>query len=215
MTDIEIIGAPQSPFVRAARMACAEKGVSYRLTPALPHTPEVDCIHPCGKIPVMRYGDFELCESKAIASFVDRAFPGPKLFPDDAKLWAKVEQWVSIVSTAVVPSVIPYFGAHFFPKTPDARPDPEAIAKALPGVRASIETLEKAVANKEYLAGNDFTYADIALMPILAYLHDLPESGPLLAGAKALAEYFNRHSARMSFKATVPPPFSDLRTSAA
>src|SRR5262249_41759655 len=48
MTDIEIIGAPQSPFVRAARMACAEKGVAYRLTPAMPHTPEVDCIHPFG-----------------------------------------------------------------------------------------------------------------------------------------------------------------------
>ena len=215
MADIEIIGAPQSPFVRAARMTCAEKGVVYRLTPAMPHTPEVDCIHPFGKIPVMRYGDFELCESKAIASFVDRAFPGAKLFPDDARLWAKVEQWVSIVSTAVVPAVIPYLGANFFPKSPDGRPDPDAIAKALPGVRASIETLDKAVANKTCLAGNDFTYADINLMPFLAYLHDLPESGPLLADAKALADYFSRHSMRPSFKGTIPPPFSELKTAAA
>jgi glutathione S-transferase len=215
MTDIEIIGAPQSPFVRAARMACAEKGVSYRLTPAMPHTPEVDCIHPFGKIPVMRYGDFELCESKAIGSFVDRAFPGPKLFPDDAKLWAKVEQWASIVNTAVVPSLIPYFGAHFFPKAADGRPDPEAIAKALPGVRASIEAIDKALANKTCLAGDDFTYADIALMPFLAYLHDLPESAQLLAGAKELSRYFSRHSERASFNATIPPPFSELRTSAA
>ncbi|MBO0734742.1 MAG: glutathione S-transferase family protein, partial [Methylocapsa sp.] len=89
MTDIEIIGAPQSAFVRAARMACEEKGIPYRLTLAVPHTPEVGCIHPYGKIPVMRYGDYELCESKAIACFVDRAFPGPKLFPGDAKLLGK------------------------------------------------------------------------------------------------------------------------------
>jgi len=215
MTDIEIIGAPQSPFVRAARMACAEKGVAYRLTPAMPHTPEVDCIHPFGKIPVMRYGDFELCESKAIASFVDRAFSGPKLFPDDAKLWAKVEQWVSIVSTAVVPSIIPYFGARLFPKSPDGQPDQEAIEKALPGVRTRIETLDKVVANKTCLVGNDFTYADINLLPFLAYLRDLPESGSLLAAAKELTRYFDRHSARASFKATIPPPFSELRASAA
>jgi hypothetical protein len=44
MTELEIIGAPQSIFVRAARMVCEEKGVAYRLTPARPHSPEVDCI---------------------------------------------------------------------------------------------------------------------------------------------------------------------------
>jgi hypothetical protein len=136
MTELEIIGAPQPPFVRSARMACAEKGVAYRLKPARPHSPEVDCIHPFGKIPVMWYGDFELCESKAIATFVDRAFPGPKLFPEDAKLGAKVEQWVSITNTAIVPALIPYFGAYFFPNTPDGQPDRAAIESVLPSVRA-------------------------------------------------------------------------------
>jgi glutathione S-transferase len=92
MTELEIIGASQSTFVRAARMVCEEKGVAYRHTPARPHSPEVDYIHPFGKIPVMRYGDFHLFESKAIATFVDRAFPGPKLIPDDAMLCGKVEQ---------------------------------------------------------------------------------------------------------------------------
>jgi glutathione S-transferase len=60
-------------------MVCEEKGVAYRLMPARPHSPEVDFIHLFGKIPVMRYGDFHLFESKAIAAFVDRAFPGSKL----------------------------------------------------------------------------------------------------------------------------------------
>jgi len=34
---LEIIGAPQSSFVRTVRIACEEKGVAYRLTPAMPH----------------------------------------------------------------------------------------------------------------------------------------------------------------------------------
>lgn len=77
MAEIELIGVPQSTCVRAARTACEEKGVAYRLTPLPPDTPEVLAIHPLGKIPVMRHGDFSLCETRAVVAYVDRAFPGP------------------------------------------------------------------------------------------------------------------------------------------
>ena len=63
VATLEIIGAPQSNFVRTARIACMEKGVPYTLTPARPHTPEVDAVHPLGKIPAMRHGEVTLCES--------------------------------------------------------------------------------------------------------------------------------------------------------
>jgi glutathione S-transferase len=61
MSTIEIIGAPQSNFVRVVRMACHEKGVGYDLVPARPHSPEVKAVSPVGKIPVMRHGDLALC----------------------------------------------------------------------------------------------------------------------------------------------------------
>jgi len=210
MTELEIIGAPQSIFVRSARMACEEKGVAYRLTPARPHSPEVDCIHPFGKIPVMRYGDFQLFESKAIATFVDRAFPGPKLIPEDAKLCGKVEQWVSAENTTIFPAILIYFMGYFFPKTPDGQPDRAAIEASLQQMRAHFDVLDKAVAETGHLAGASFTYADINLLPVLAYLQDLPESAEMLASAKQLTHYFNTHSQRASFKATVPPPMSGV-----
>jgi glutathione S-transferase len=214
MTDIEIIGAPQSIFVRTVRMACVEKGVAYRFIPARPHSPEVDSIHPYGKIPVMRYGDFELCESKAIATFVDRVFPGPKLFPDDAKLCGKIEQWTSIVNTTILPGILPYFMAYFFSGKPDGSPDRETIERVLPDVKKHMEVLDKAVAATGCLAGTNFTYADMSILPSLAYLRDLPESGALMDGAKELTQYFDKHSRRESFKATVPPPMSEVRASA-
>jgi glutathione S-transferase len=71
MAKIQIIGVPQSNYVWVVRMACEEKGVPYDLVPARPHSPEVDAIHPLGKIPAMRHGDIALCESKAIASYID------------------------------------------------------------------------------------------------------------------------------------------------
>src|SRR5215468_1337934 len=83
MPELQIIGGPQSNYVRVARIACAEKGVPYTLVPAMPHTPEVDAIHPFGKIPLMRHGDVTLSESRAICAYIDRLFDGPPLVPSD------------------------------------------------------------------------------------------------------------------------------------
>src|ERR1700758_1126891 len=99
MAKLEIIGGPRSTYVRAVRMACEEKDIPYDLNPAMPHSPEVAAIHPLGKVPVMRHGDFELCESKAIASYLDLSFPGPKLIPTEPRHAALTEQWVSLVNT--------------------------------------------------------------------------------------------------------------------
>src|SRR5436189_242569 len=38
MPELEIIGAPQSTYVRTTRMALEEKGVPYTLTGARPHS---------------------------------------------------------------------------------------------------------------------------------------------------------------------------------
>src|SRR2546430_17569836 len=85
MPALEIIGAPQSNYVWAVRMVCEEKGVPYEHRPERPHTPDVDALHPFGKIPVMRHGDVTLCESKAIATYIDRVFDGPKVIPERAE----------------------------------------------------------------------------------------------------------------------------------
>ena len=53
MAELEIIGLPLSNYVWTCRIAAAEKGVPYKLTPARPHSPEIDCIHPFGKMPAM------------------------------------------------------------------------------------------------------------------------------------------------------------------
>ncbi len=78
MASIEIIEFC-AVDLRVARMVCEEKAIP-KLKPAPPHSPEVAAIHPVRKS-VMRHGDFELCESKAIATYLDLTFPGPKLIP--------------------------------------------------------------------------------------------------------------------------------------
>jgi glutathione S-transferase len=207
MANIQIIGAPQSNYVWVVRMACEEKGVPYDLVPTRPHTPEIEAVHPLGKIPGMRHGEVALCESKAIVTYIDRTFGGPKLIPDDPRGAAEVEQWVSMVNTAIDPCMVrTYLMNYVFPKGPDRRPDRAAIDGVLPAMRRQIDLLDKAVAKTGYLAGGGFTLADINLLPILHYVQRFPEGAEMVKSAKSLSAYFARHSERPSFKASTPPP---------
>jgi glutathione S-transferase len=206
MPDLEIIGVPFSNYVRSVRMLCEEKGITHKLTPSRPHTPEVACIHPAGQIPCMRHGDVALFESKAIATYIDKAFPGPKLIPDDALGAALVEQWVSygnakvdkwIMREFVVPSV-------FFDKAKG--PDTAKINAALPEIDKCAKALDDALAKSPYLTGNTLTYADIHVIPMLATAMGFPAAKEVLEKYKNLMAYIARMTERPSFKSTEPPP---------
>jgi len=206
MAELEIIGVPQSNYVWAVRMACEEKGVPYALNPIRPHTPDVAAVHPFGKVPVMRHGDVTLCESKAIVTYIDRVFEGPKVIPEEPKAAARVEQWVSLGNVEFDKLMIrQYVVGYAFPKEP-GKPDMVAIKAAAEKMKAQVEVLERAVAPTGYLAGDSFTFADINILPMLFYVNRFEEGKALLAGAPNLSAYMARHFERPSFKKSAPPP---------
>jgi len=104
MATLQIFGVPPSPFTRAVRLACREKGVDYELVPTRPG--ETAPLNPLGKIPMMKHGDFMLYESPAIARYVDRTFDGPPLWPKDARGSSLCDQWLSVVCDSMVQSAL-------------------------------------------------------------------------------------------------------------
>jgi glutathione S-transferase len=206
MADLEIIGVPFSNYVRSIRMLCEEKGVAYKLTPSRPHSPEVKAIHPAGQIPVIRHGDIALFESKAIATYIDRTFAGPKFIPEDALGLAQVEQWVSygnvkvdrwIMREFVVPSV-------FFDKAKG--PDTARIAAALPEIDKCCKALDDGLAATGHLVGSALTYADINVTPMLATLANFPAGKEIMEKYGALSGAVARLTERPSYTKTAPPP---------
>ena len=215
MLKPEIIGSSRSTYTRVVRMVCEEKRIEYVLKEAELGAPEIFAIHPFGKMPVMRHGDIELFESKAIAAYLDRRFPGPTVFPSDPLLGALTEQWVSLVNTVIDRTLIrTYLLAYAAPKTADGKPDRQAIDAVTPALREQIGVLDKAVARTGYLVDDQFTFADINLMPILYYMRLVPEGAEALNRATRLASYYDRHSERPSFKTTVPPAGPPRRAAA-
>ena len=206
MTRPEIIGSIRSTYTRVVCMVCEEKGIEYVLTETPLNAPEVSAIHPLGKMPVLRHGDFVLFESKAIATYLDRSFPGPQLIPADPRLAGLTEQWVSFVNTVVDRTLIrSYLYAYIVAMNRGTAPDRGAIDAVLADVRKQIGVLDEAVARAGYLVGNQLTLADLNLLPLLDRVRLAPEGGEALAATTHLSRYFETHAARPSFQRTAPP----------
>jgi glutathione S-transferase/GST-like protein len=153
------------------------------------HKPDYLAINPLGTIPAMTHGDLVLTESTAIMEYVDEAFPGPRLMPESAvdswrvRWWMKfMDQWLGPSFSMIGWSV--FVGPSVRSRDPaelDAAieriPLPErriAWRKAISGafsaeemaesqrrVAVGIGLLEQALGQREWLASDSYSLADI------------------------------------------------------
>jgi glutathione S-transferase len=206
MLELELIGVPQSNYVWTCRIALGEKDVAYKFTPERPHSPAVDAIHPFGKIPVMRHSDVALCESKAIATYIDRQFPGKSLIPRSAAGGALCEQWISLINREIDPLLIrEYLLGYFVGGRTGGQPDRGKIDAALPKMPRHFELLDRAVGKTGFLCGDNFSLADCFLVPILFYMSRQPESKAMMDERRNLNAYLANSLKRKSVAESVPP----------
>lgn len=209
MAEVTIVGIPMSTYVRTARLALEEKGVSYELDTSVQlRSDALRALHPFGKIPVLKHGDYTLYETSAIVRYVDEAFDGPPLQPADARGRAEMEKWISVYNAYIDPTVIrtivfermlaPRFGRE---------PDQVKIETAMPDARRQIALVEAELGGRDYLAGDAPSLADFFMLPGLYYFYQTPEGGGMMAESEAprLGKWFERMASRPSYGATRPP----------
>ena len=108
MPDPIVYGFPRSTYVNIVRLILTHKDVPYIFNDLEPvmGKPEHLALHPFNRVPILRHGDFTVYETSAIASYVDEAFDGPRLTPQDARERARMNQWVSAVNSYYYPYMI-------------------------------------------------------------------------------------------------------------
>jgi glutathione S-transferase len=110
-------------------------------------------INPMGKVPAIKHGDKIVTEVAAICLYLADAFPQAGLAPDP-KDRADYYRWVFFTSGPVE--------AAFTAKSMGWEVPPERQAMAGFGnYDAAMNTLEKALTGKQYIAGDRFTAADL------------------------------------------------------
>lgn len=101
MSEVVLHGFHRSTYVSIAKLVLTAKGVDFLFhdTEAAMARPDGWTVHPFDRVPVLTHGDFTVCETAAIASYVDDAFLGPALAPTNPQGRARMNQWVSYVNS--------------------------------------------------------------------------------------------------------------------
>jgi glutathione S-transferase len=108
MSNLIVYGFQRSTYVNIVRLVLTHKDVPYffhDLEPVM-GKPEHLALHPFNRVPILKHGDFTVYETSAIASYVDEAFEGPRLTPQDVRKRARMNQWMSAVNSYYYPYMI-------------------------------------------------------------------------------------------------------------
>ena len=142
---------------RIARWMLEEVGQPYRVEilgfgPEM-KTPELLALNPMGKVPVVTHGDVVVTECAAICAYLADAFPDAGLAPPPAAR-ADYYRWLFFaagpVETAVTAKALNLLA-----------PADKAGMAGYGSYDLTVDTLEKAVTGKTYIAGDSFSAADV------------------------------------------------------
>lgn len=158
----------RAPNPRRVRIFLAEKGIEVPLVPidmvAMGHkSEEMTDRNPLQRLPVLELDDGTmLSESVAICRYFEELHPEPVLFGRGALGKAQVEMWNRRVELTFLSAVAAAF-RHVHPAMKDWEvpqvPEWGEINK--PKAIAFLHLLDRELAGREFIAGNEFSIADI------------------------------------------------------
>jgi len=170
MNLLTLISHILCPFVQRAAIILNEKGVEFeRINIDLAAKPDwFLAISPTGKVPLLKVktGENEvvLFESVAICEYLDETQDGPKIHSVNPLLRAQHRAWVEFGTTTLGDAW----------QLLNAK-DKEAAALKVDALRARLATVEAALRNGPYFAGDSFSMVDAVFAPIFRFFDELQD----------------------------------------
>jgi glutathione S-transferase len=156
---IKLHGTTLSNYFSTAKLAFVEKNVPFEEVSIMPsQEPEVLAVSPMGKVPYIEVDGTTLSETNVIFDYLEDIQPQPALYPGDAWAKAKAKEIIRVVELYLdtparrhLPSV--YFGAPV---------NQTAYKQVRPELEKGLRALKQLARFEPYIAGDSFTFADIA-----------------------------------------------------
>ncbi|TPW27609.1 glutathione S-transferase family protein [Pararhizobium mangrovi] len=210
---ITVYGRATSSNVQAVMWAIAELGLDHeRLDYGGRHggtdTPEFLAMNPNGLVPVVRDGDHvPMFEAGAIMRTLATAYGSAPFWPAEPYERAPVDMWAEWAKTTACAAFTgPIFWAVV--RTPKEKQDPGAIARAVERFDRVLAIAEDRLSKNRYLAGDDFTMADIQFGHILYRYFDIDITRP---SRPALEAYYERLTERPAYRDHVMVSYDELK----
>lgn len=208
---LKLHGFPVSNYVNMVQLALLEKGMAFEYVLAVPdQTSEFLARSPRGKVPVLETPQGFITETGVILEYLEDAGTGRPLLPRDPYERAQVRALMKEIELYIeLPGRLCYAEAFFGSKLPQAIKD-----KAREDLTAGFATLSRHGKFAPYVAGAEFTLADIVFLysvdlaasvakNLLGFdpLADLPAAGELL---QRLAQNPNVQTIQRNREAALP-----------
>jgi glutathione S-transferase len=156
-------------------------------------TPEYLKLNPNAKVPTVQVDGLTIWESNTILRYL-AARAGQRFYPADPGRRTDVERWMDWLLATLNPLYLYMFREAKKP----AGERPADYAAQEKEIAAQLAILDDTLAGRKWLAGDDFSLADIAMGPIVKRCLDFPITLPALPALRAWQE---RIDARPAFRA--------------
>ncbi|RPJ44546.1 MAG: glutathione S-transferase [Betaproteobacteria bacterium] len=202
---MKLYGSPTSPYVRKARVLIHEKNMPVEFVVEDPWIDDSPIIlkNPLSKVPVLEIGaDSYMFESQLVVHYLDHV-DGKSFTPrDPAGYWQS--QWWQALGQGIIDAGIARI---LEMRRPEDKQMPEKIVREEKRIARAIDLAEKTIKeNSEFLLGNRFGLADIAMGVAMQYT-DFRYPHDWRSRAPKLAKWLGGVAARPSFEETLPPGF--------
>ncbi len=209
---ITVYGRATSSNVQIVMWTLAELGVPHeRLDYGHVHggtdTEDYRAMNPMGLVPALRDGDVVMFESAAIHRYLCARYGRAPFWPDDPALRGPLDSWAEWVKTAFMPALL---NGLFYPlvRRDPALLTPEIVAQGEAAIAPLATMLDARLGQGPWLAGGDFTFADILTGHGLYRYFTLPFARPDLPN---LAAYYARLCQRPAYARHVQISYEPLR----
>jgi glutathione S-transferase len=157
-----------APNPRRVRIFLAEKGIAIPteqvdLGAQQQKTSEFTAINPMQRVPALVLDDGTIItESIAICRYLEALYPEPAMFGRDAREMALVEMWSRRVEFHLLATVSTVFrNTHPAMKQMEVPQVPAWAEANKPRVMEFLTFLDRELSNSQFIAGGDYTVADI------------------------------------------------------
>ncbi|HEY1751350.1 MAG TPA: glutathione S-transferase N-terminal domain-containing protein [Caulobacteraceae bacterium] len=207
---ITLWGRPSSINVQKVLWTLGELGLAYEHVDAGGDAGGLDdpafrAMNPHGRVPVLKHGETALWESNAIVRYLCAAYAPDRLCPAGDKARAACEMWMDWTATRLQPAVMELFWGYY--RTPAAQRDEARIAQLRSESVVAIGALDRWLAQRPFLAGGDFSMADIPAGTLMFRYFGMGGETPQ---ASAVEAWRARLAARSAYAAHVMQPFDAL-----
>jgi len=187
---ITLYGMPLSNYFNKVKLALLHKGIEFKEVTVFP-AQDNDFVKrtPLGKVPFIEVDGQFISESGAIIEYLEQAFSGPGLFPEDPLEAARCRQINNIIDMYFDAQIRRVLYSAFF----GAPRDEKAIDEVAANLKKPARALQQIVRFKPFINSEKITIADYAAITTLplcsACMTTLEREDPL-AGIEGLEEYY-------------------------